>query len=111
VKPELHVARLLLDHLERAGVEDADLACAVSLAERAGERSVLEAVVLHVDREVRLALPARHAFRHGPRDEHLLLPAEHLETEVPVQPRRVVLVDHKSGAGLGPARIDVSHAV
>ena len=78
---------LLLDELVRAAVPDLDRARAVvALRDLAGERRVVERVILDVHRERALAGLERHALRHGPRGER----AVPLEPEVVVEAPRVV---------------------
>ena len=81
---------LLLQQLVRAAVPDLDRAGAVvPLRDLALEAPVLERMVLDVDGEVLLAGLERHAFRHGPGNEHAVA----LEAEVVVEPPRVVPLD------------------
>src|SRR5205807_1601831 len=81
-----------LQALERAAVPDRDLPRAVlALRYLPGELEVLERMVLGRRREAVLARVEGDPVRHRPRREHAVV----LEAQVPVQPPRVMLVDHE----------------
>ena len=87
---DLVVSPLL--ELVPAVVPDRDAAAAVFPGRDAAlERRVVHRVVLGHDREVVALVRRRHAPRHRPADQH----AVPFEAEVPVQRRRVVLLDHE----------------
>src|SRR5207245_4482880 len=82
-------------------VEDPDLARAVmTLRDRALEGPVLERVDLGLDREALLALRGGEPFRNRPRGQASVA----FQSDVVVQSRRTVLMDHErvAGAGLVP---------
>src|SRR5699024_4466421 len=90
---DLHSLALLpLLDLDRARVPDLDCAPAIlSGGDLPRETRVFPRVVLGPDGESVLFFVQRWPFGNGPRDEH---PAP-LEAEVPVQPARVVALDHE----------------
>ena len=93
VEAQHDLASLPLLGRVRAAVPDPHPPAAVlALGDVAGEVEVLERVVLRVDREpVAVGVP-RHAARERPRRQHPVV----LEPQVPVQARRVVLLDDEA---------------
>src|SRR5690606_16069372 len=76
----------------RAGIPDGDLAGAVLTARNsADERAVLQRMVLGLHRETLGTRVGRQALGHGPGGQDTVV----LQTEIPVQPARVVLLDHE----------------
>src|SRR5690606_31532975 len=76
-----------------AAVPDHDGAAAVlTLGDRALEVAVVERMVLHLDREPLVLGVARGSARYGPRLEHPV----HLEPQVVVEPRRIMLLDDEA---------------
>src|SRR3712207_2064395 len=59
-------------------------------------------------REVRLARLERQVLRDGPRHEDRSVPVHHLQSQIEVQPARVMLVDHEGLARRRPPGVDVS---
>src|SRR5205807_2120634 len=87
----------VIPDLDRAGA-------VVALRNLAGERRVLERMILDVDGEMLLAGLERHAFRHRPRGER----AVPLEAKVVVKAPRVVPLhdeDRELPTALGPERL------
>src|SRR5207248_9005920 len=92
VEYDHHLSVRPLDRVVGPFVPDQDLPAAVlTFWDLAGELEVFERVVLHVHGEVILLWIRRDAFGDRPRNSHPVL----LEPKVPVQPARVVLLDHK----------------
>ncbi len=84
---------LLLQQLVGAAIPDLNGAGAVLAGrDRALEVAVLERVILDVNREMPFTAPQRDALRHRPARERTVP----LETEVVVQPARVVALDDEA---------------
>ena len=122
VKPHLEApVWLVLEELIGAPVPDLDGAGAVgALRDLALEGSVVERVILDVDRERLLALLQRNALRHRPGGEHTVA----LEPEVVVEGARLMPLDDEDrllaprrpaerlgrrAAAFCPVRIELRH--
>ena len=98
--------RLSFERRVCPGVEDPDLTRPIALGNRPGEGGVLIGVVLGPHSKVAFAW-SREQFRQCPRHQDRRRTIEHLQPQVMVKARRVVLMDHEEIPGWCSRRVDI----